>query len=685
MYKVLFGDTYIRKHFDCALSLLNKMTSADICPIFTTTKELPPNVDCDCIVYFNKPLCEPGEEYKNKKRVLIDHGASNLKWFLASEPRFNFFDEIITAGPDHVRSIRSFFPDTASRPIVKSGAFIKAASLHEPSTYSRDEICELCNLDPNKPIILFAPTWHISANVSMQKAIEELTGVENIVTSLHPETAHLNTKNLNVTENINGITLELMKHCDLVISDTSSTLFEAAAMEKPAIQILLAEYSDNNSTVFDLPLVAGTCELFTAGLTAKPWELKGKIKDVLQGNYSRTGLRKIQKSITTGTLMAPTDVDFIIEELKFICQYSSEIKIDRTTYHKASIPRVMEKMKLASNRLIARCGGTYLDHIATNSKESIEASYRLLDTVQVTLTEDKDKKILVVNPGFEKQYGLKKKLNKISEEEFLKAKFESELTPISLVDLLKTIRQNKKYLILDIRKTSLSYLDFVTEIVKLAKELGVLNQLVFQAYSSSDFSDLNLLGVQHSILATWMHFYKDPLGEKSQEFIESCLRLNNDMIVGISVPFSNKHMKKDLLSEPRVLDFMAYKKRLYCHGAPLNLLSDLMKLNLGLFIDKIDYNIEIKDVSSELKWKDYLFLNKAMLFNGVDNQLDAIKHYCKYGKNENRLYRYSIPSDFNWAVYNNKNNDLKRLGVTSADSAKAHWTKQGEKEGRVYK
>ena len=283
-YRALFADTYIRKHYECALSLLNELTAHSVVPILTNGDELPPGIQCDCLVYFNLPVNPPPEEYRDKPRVLIDHGASHLKWFLANARRYNFFDVILTAGPDHSRSLLTFFPNCQRAATkVRSTGFIKSKALLDAPLRTREDVAAQCGLDPSRPIVLFAPTWHICNNRDIARAIEDVARIPNHVAILHPETAHLDVSALNVARNINGILNEVMKHADCVISDLSSTIYEAAALGKRIVQIRLREYSDNNATLFDFPYTAGSAELFCGGIPAMPAQVGDVVEKLLRG------------------------------------------------------------------------------------------------------------------------------------------------------------------------------------------------------------------------------------------------------------------------------------------------------------------------------------------------------------------------------------------------------------------
>ncbi|MFS1523015.1 adenylyltransferase/cytidyltransferase family protein [Microbulbifer sp. 2304DJ12-6] len=680
--RILFGDTYIRKHYDCALSIVNEMTEANIAPIFTTTRQLPLGVECDSIVYFNKPAVQPQDEYKDVPKVLIDHGASTLKWFLASKERFNFFDKIITAGQDHVNALLAFFGNSElvlSK--VKSAGFIKSNELLSPARYSRDEISKICGLNPNKPIILFAPTWHIYSNRDMNDAIKVISTIDNEVTSLHPETTHLNTDELNTVDNINGMTLELLKHADCVISDTSSTLFEAAALKIPTIQIQLAEYSDNNANMYDFPHIAGTADLFYGGILSKPQDIKSTVDKLIHNNsdFLRV-LSVIQDRIIKGTEISNKAGNNIVNEL--ICSCDSKAS-KNTICFDLNLTAVHENMFFSSNKIIAHGGGNYKKHHASNSLEAIKASIDAVNIVEIDIVKSLDG-IIVAHDGFENRFGLGDKFDQISTNDFLKLKYQGKLTAISIEDALRLCTKAGKAVVCDIKATGDEYTEIMTQLYEISKSLNIVSRVIIQCYRFEDYEAFNRIGFKRSILAVWKYYYKDPLGKKSLSFIEQCMSINASSIVGISIPHINKHMAVTSYQDGRIHLFQAFWKRVYIHGAPMKDYPEILRANLGLFADAFSEEYDFESYVRHFSWIPYLYLNPDLIKAGIDNQVSAICHYLKYGRNEGRLFKYDLPSNFDWGLYLQLNHSLRAKGIGSPGSAMAHWTKYGKIENRKY-
>ncbi len=687
--KVIFGDTYVKKHYDCALSLINKMTAANIAPIITTGKAIPQGIDCDCIIYFNRPVNPPPAEYETKPRLVIDHGASNLKWFLANRARYDFFDWIVTAGPAHAQSLLAFFAEEkAANTKVRSAGFIKSELLLAPPATTREEIAVRCTLDPEKPIVLFAPTWHITNNLDMAAVIRNVAGIENHVAALHPETANLDTSGLNLVENINGITSELLKHADCVVSDTSSIIFEAAALGKPVVQVGLREYSDNNAILFDFPYVAGTAELFCGGLYARPNAVADTVRQALSGDPDvEIAMKAMRDRILAGTHIRDDSGDAIVAEISRACELprpEQAVVGSQGAQRDLNLARVHENLFFARNRLIAHAAGNFGVHHASNSEEAIMASLGAVDVVELDIVRAKDG-LIVVHDGYESKYGLQKPFAETTVAEFLDARFAGELKPIPIARAVELCTKKGKALVCDIKATGKEYQRVADELFELAGGKGVLDRIVLQCYCNDDFDYAVRKGFRRTLLAVWKYFYKDPVGEKARDFIRHCLTVNEHAVIGISVPYINRHLDRPSYEHPGFLEFFSFWKRLYVHGAPLAKYPEIMRRNLGLFADAYSEQYQFGEQLGDFRWIDYLFLNPGLVEAGCDNQISATVHYLKYGRLEGRSVRCTVPNDFNYMEYLDLNPALRKAGISAANSARAHWSAYGQREGRRYK
>jgi len=686
--RVLFGDTYLKKHYDCALSLVNEMTAANMAPILTQAKALPPGVDCDCIVYFNLPVNPPSGVYAAIPRVLVDHGASNLKWFLANQKRFDFFDVIITAGPDHTRSLLTFFPgdsDTGGK--VRSAGFIKSKQLLGPPLSTREEIGLLCNLDPQKPIILFVPTWYITNNRDIAVAIDQISEIDNHVALLHPETAHIDVSRLNVAVNENGILSELLKHADCVISELSSTIFEAAALNKPIVQILLREYSDNNATLFDFPYSAGTAELFCGGLPTRPAGIKSAVERALSGDgVVREGMRRMSKRILAGTNISDESAENIVDEIGRAHELALDGRVEKLraiARSESTYAVAHENLAFARNQLVAHGAGNFKGSHASSSAEALQAAVAAVDFVELDFVRGSDG-VILAHDGYESKYGLDKPFSDTSCQEFLSRKFEGELAPLSIEAALALIAAPGKVLVCDIKSNGKDYEYVAESIFSEARARGLTSRLVIQAYDVADFNAALRIGFTKVFLAVWKKFYRDPLGEAALAFIDACMDIEASAVVGITIPYINKHMDRPAIDDPRMLQFQASWRRIYIHGAPISEYGRVLNGNFGLFVDSLSQLYELKDAPAGFRWREYLFLNPDVADAGHANPVGAMLHYLNYGRKEGRLTQYDCPVGFSQSLYVDMNPDLRKAGISGNDTAKAHWTKYGAKERRRY-
>jgi len=679
---VMFGDTYIQKHYDCALTLINDLVDQNVAPILTNSKQLPKGINCDAIIYFNYPLIPPSDEYEHIPKILIDHGASHLKWFLANKKRFNFFDKIITAGPDHVKSLNVFFPNIDKQGKVRSGGFIKSKELISPSRYSRKEICNLANLDETLPIILFVPTWYKYRHRGIQKCLEQLSKLSNHVISLHPETENLDLSGVNIIDNSNGITLELLKHSDIVISDTSSTIYEAAAINKPVIQLILDEYSDNSSVMYDLPMTAGTAELFCGGLQSYPEDLVLNTQSIIANPSAYEGFFKaIRKRVLTGTVISETATLNIAKELSIEtrrCKATKAADLDRAV--KEGLEKAHQYIDFSKTKLIGHGGTRYKNMNISNSVEAISHAFNKLDVVEIDVVQGLDGP-LIAHDSLENKYGLNKKFEETTQEEFSTLKYEGCLNTISVDELLNILKRriNKK-IIVDIKEVGAKYEHLFNQFLNLVKEEKLLERVVFQVYCKDDFDIALKAGGERVILAVWKYFYKDPLGVESFNFIQECIEVNSQVIVGVSIPYNNKYMALPSCEDERLLKFYSFWKRIYLHGAPYSRYPEILRKNLGLFIDVIDEKVEFSSLPNDFNWITYLFLNSDLVDKLIRDPISAMRHYLKFGEKEKRKYKYVLPDKFSWQQLLLEQPTLRKLGVGNVNSVNAYITNIEQKK-----
>lgn len=211
---------------------------------------------------------------------LIDHGCSNLKFFLIDEYRYKMFDYIFVAGKGMKKSIDSYIG--SNNTMVISTAFAKSQELLEAiETSKKREIIDYFGLDINDNIILYAPTWFNDDDSYDISSLE----IKNMIISYHPDSKKNDHK---------FSSYDLLKICDIIISDSSSMLFEGARLSKKTIQLFLQNYPDNFSEN-DLPYQFGTFDLFNGGILTTINNLPKTINQVKILDY--TFFKHIHKNI----------------------------------------------------------------------------------------------------------------------------------------------------------------------------------------------------------------------------------------------------------------------------------------------------------------------------------------------------------------------------------------------------
>lgn len=680
--KLLFGDTYLHKHHDCALALLNAMTDARLAPILTASKRLPAQVECDALLYFNFPEQAPPAEYAMRPKVLIDHGASHLKWFLADPDRFAYFDAIVTAGPDHVRSLLAFFPD-APPGKVRAAGFAKSEQLLSPPRMTRDQAARRWGVDAGAPIVLFAPTWHISNNRDMAAAIGEIAGIPNHVAVLHPETAHLDVSRLNVAENEHGTVSELLKHADCVVSDLSSTLFEAAALGKPAVQVLLGEYPDNNSVVYDFPYTAGTAELFCGGLPARPGALAPAVERALSGEpAAAAALARMRERILSGTSIGAGATAAIAAEIAMACESASAAAPWRRLGAKESAPsQVSANLRYARNRLIADHGGRFGAHHGSATLEALRCAAGAVDFISVSLVRCADG-VVVARAGEESRYGLDGRFAETLCAQFEAARYGGELTPLRMERAVGLCAESDRVLICDLGAGA-DYAHVARSLHDAARAAGTLDRIVPRCARVEEFRCALRQGFVRTMLALAPDHADDPLGAQALAFVDACLSIDAQAVAGIVLPFGDA--TRAWPDDPRLFGLFAAWKRVYVEGAPVEACQRLLNANLGVFASGYSERLGFDEHPAGLHWPTYLFLHPDVADAGFANPVGAVLHYLRYGREEGRRLGYAPAPGFDFASYVDMNPSLRGAGVSGPDTALAHWTRTGAASGWRYR
>jgi hypothetical protein len=202
--------------------------------------------------------------------ILVEHGTSHLKHYLVHEKRAKMLDLVLVCNRLQKKIHDQLWPKLST---IITGIGYSKALLHP--LYTRSQVCEMFHLDQFSPIILIAPTWvgRRYANEFFEALIPEIKTIPNHVLSLHSVNkryvAHNKDVNVARVDLPMSSTLYLLPHADIVISDTSSVMFEFLHFKRPIIQLLCKRYSNNPAEHWELPVSVPNNRPFLLGTPFK--------------------------------------------------------------------------------------------------------------------------------------------------------------------------------------------------------------------------------------------------------------------------------------------------------------------------------------------------------------------------------------------------------------------------------
>lgn len=178
--------------------------------------------------------------------VNLGHGLTSKGCFYTHRPivrRENLADLICVPGPLHKKTLEK----NVFVPIIPTG-FITADRIFDTPDKSRSKFCEQYNIDQNKKIILFAPTFNdeLSAIPVVREQIFNIAGSKNhLIIKLHGMTdkkwVDLYKNKADQNPHATYIKEHSLTPClmaaDLLISDVSSAYVEFLLLDKPVILI----------------------------------------------------------------------------------------------------------------------------------------------------------------------------------------------------------------------------------------------------------------------------------------------------------------------------------------------------------------------------------------------------------------------------------------------------------------
>jgi hypothetical protein len=201
-------------------------------------RKLLKTISSTIVIAYDKPLVRLEKCGWKGAFIYIEHGLSPMKYYTY---KYDFFQ----------RAALLFYPGEvfkrkmeAINPLFDRGLLGGYPKVDELVTLeiNRIQLCTRYGLDPDKPVILFAPSWGGKKNKNAGiHNTRHLTSLENLLIVPHSSDYPLAKKYGAVKPGDGNINM-FLHLADVVISDISSVLAEAAILDKPVVQLILPAY-----------------------------------------------------------------------------------------------------------------------------------------------------------------------------------------------------------------------------------------------------------------------------------------------------------------------------------------------------------------------------------------------------------------------------------------------------------
>ena len=190
------------------------------------------------IISFDLPLTRLRNCGWVGKFIYIDHGLSPVKYYAYKYKFFLDAELLFFPGEVFKRKMEKLHPHFNNGVL---GGLPKMDTLINLE-FNRKEECDKLGLEPNNPIILFAPTWGGKYNKNWGfHNVKFLEDMKNLILLPHPAD-YQSARKYDAVIPKEGNIAPLLKISDVVVSDVSSILVEAALINKPVVQVELPNY-----------------------------------------------------------------------------------------------------------------------------------------------------------------------------------------------------------------------------------------------------------------------------------------------------------------------------------------------------------------------------------------------------------------------------------------------------------
>ncbi len=201
-------------------------------------RKLMKSISETIIIAYDKPLVRLQKCGWAGEFIYIEHGLSPMKYYTY---KYDFFQKaalLFYPGEIFKRKMEAINP-AFDRGLL--GGYPKIDEL-VTQKIDKSELCRQFSLNPDKPIVLFAPSWGGKRNseAGIHNA-RHLSKMDNVLIVPHSADYSFARKYGAVRPGDGNIN-QFLHLADVVVSDVSSVLAEASILNKPVVQLKLSHY-----------------------------------------------------------------------------------------------------------------------------------------------------------------------------------------------------------------------------------------------------------------------------------------------------------------------------------------------------------------------------------------------------------------------------------------------------------